>query len=234
MTALSQGAGTGGKGDGSRAVAGSARSWRAVVRDVASGRIERAVFLASALAVGVGYSILLPFDETAQISVANWRFLDARYLFFSAAFAVGVAWVLTVQVHAMRRIARAAAPRSPSVGGPASAFAVVVGLLPSLACCSPVVPTLVGLLGLSAASSLRTTGRVQYFLATQQDWLLGGALALLLGSALWATRKLARADCHAFPGCATLASAPRGRAGGHEIGEPALLVKPRRDPGPGR
>jgi hypothetical protein len=78
----------------------------------------------------------------------------------------------------------------------------VVSLLPSFLCCSPIVPTLVGLLGLSATTRLRTTGTITYFFATKQDLLLLGALALVIGSGLWSMRKLARATCQAQEGCA--------------------------------
>ena len=103
----------------------------------------------------------------------------------------------------MRRIARTAraGAAGPRRGGLAGALAAVVSLLPSLLCCSPAVPTLVGLIGLPAATQLQTTGTITYFFATKQDWLLGGALALLAASGLWSTRKLARAACLAGDGC---------------------------------
>jgi hypothetical protein len=177
------------------AIAGGPQSWLVVTRQVATDRIDQMVFLAIALAVGFGYSVLLPFDFTQRISFANWHYLDARYLVFTVAFALGMAWVLTLQVHAMRRIARDATRAPARHNGPVGALAAVVSLLPSFLCCSPVVPTVVSLFGLSAATRLHTTGRIQYFFATKQDWLLIGALALLVASGLWSTRKLARARC---------------------------------------
>lgn len=180
--------------------AGRGGSWRAVPKEVAADRVNQLVFVTVAAAVGFGYSVLLPFDYTQRISFANWHYLDSRYLFFSVVFALTMAWVLTLQVHAMRRIARSAAG-SPRPGGPAGALGALVSLLPSFLCCSPVVPTLVSLLGLSATTRLRTTGRIQYFFATQQNWLLLGALALIVASGLWSTRKLARAACLADQSC---------------------------------
>ena len=140
---------------------------------------------------------------TGRVSLANWQYFGPRYAAFTAAFALGLAWVVTLQVHAMRRIARTAraGAAGPRRGGLAGALAAVVSLLPSLLCCSPAVPTLVGLIGLPAATQLQTTGTITYFFATKQDWLLGGALALLAASGLWSTRKLARAACLAGDGC---------------------------------
>ena len=187
------------------ATAGSApaRPWLAVTRQVAGNRINQMVFVAVAAVAGFGYSVLLPFDYTQRVSLANWQYFGPRYAAFTAAFALGLAWVVTLQVHAMRRIARTAraGAAGPRRGGLAGALAAVVSLLPSLLCCSPAVPTLVGLIGLPAATQLQTTGTITYFFATKQDWLLGGALALLAASGLWSTRKLARADCLAGNGC---------------------------------
>ncbi len=170
------------------------QSGLAVTRQVAAERANWAVFAAVALLVGLAYSVLLPFDYTQRLSLANWAYMDGRYVFFALAFGLGLAWVVTLQVHALRRLGRQAG-RPPRAAGPLGALAGLVALLPSLLCCSPVVPTLVSLLGLSAATRLRTTGRVQYFFATQQDWLLVGALVLLVASGIWSTRRLARAVC---------------------------------------
>jgi uncharacterized protein YacL len=174
--------------------ASAAHPWRAVTREVVTDGVDRVVFALVAAAVGFGYSVLLPFDYTQRISFANWHYLGARDLIFAGLFGLAMAWVLTLQVHAMRRIVRSSAGpsgRSGVVGMAAS----VVSLLPSFLCCSPIVPTVVGLFGLSAATRLHTTGRIQYFFATEQVWMLVGALALLVASGLWSTRSLARARC---------------------------------------
>ena len=198
--------------------------WAAVVRQVAADRVDRVVFAVVFVVVGFGDSILLPFDFTQRISFANWGYLDPRYLAFTVAFAFAMAWVLTLQVHAVREVlaARSSAD-APGRSGPLGALAAVVSLLPSFLCCSPVVPTLVGLFGLSAATRLRTTGTITYFFATKQSLLLAGALALLVASGLWSTRKLARAACFAGE-CSTPAK-----------GDTVSAQVPRRcaDPSPG-
>jgi hypothetical protein len=173
----------------------SPRPWSALARDVAADRVDRVVFAASAALAGFVYSILLPFDFTQRISLANWRYLDARYLTFTAVFAVGIAWLVTLQVHAMRRLAPGAPGAAAAGDGPRGLLAAAAALLPSFLCCSPVVPSVVGLLGLSAATQLRAVGAVQFFFAREQDLLLLGASALLIGSAVWSTRQLARARC---------------------------------------
>lgn len=171
------------------------RPWAAVAREVAADRIDRAVFVVVAGAVGFGYSILLPFDYTQRIAFANWQYFDVRYVVFDVAFALAMAFVITLQVHAMRRVVANARVEGGRRGGLGGVLAAIVSLAPSFLCCSPIVPTLVGVLGLSAATRLRTTGTVTGFFATKQNLLLGAALVLLLGSGLWSMRKLARARC---------------------------------------
>ena len=209
---------------------GQGHPWAAVIRQVAADRVDRAVFAAVFVAVGFGDSILLPFDFTQRVSFANWRYLDARYLAFTVAFALAMAWVLTLQVHAVRRVLAArSSSGGPRRGGPLGALAAVVSLLPSFLCCSPVVPTVIGLFGLSAATRLRTTGTITYFFATMQNLLLLGALALVVASGLWSTRKLARAGCFAGE-CSTpaedttSAQVLRGRPERSPAGSPGAAV----------
>jgi hypothetical protein len=189
------------------------RRWREVTGEVARDRTGRAVFGAVAVVAGLGYSVLLPFDYTQRISRANWQYFGPRYAAFTVAFALGLAWVVTIQVHAMRRIARNAAFSRRGRGGLGGALAAAASLLPSFLCCSPIVPTLVSLAGLPAATQLRTTGTITYFFATRQDWLLAGALAVLAASGAWSTRKLARAACLAQDCCPAPDTGAAGAAG---------------------
>lgn len=197
-----------------------ARSWSTALGQVSHDRLNRVVFVAVAGLVGFGDSILLPFDFTQRVSFANWHYLDARYVAFTVAFALAMAWVVTLQVASMRTLAKNRPP-SARRGGPLGAVAAVVSLLPSFLCCSPVVPTLVGLLGLSATTQLRTTGTITYFFATKQDLLLAGALALVVASGLWSTRKIARATCLADAGCDIEGGGATGAGDAEDGSEPA-------------
>src|SRR5437773_1396966 len=93
--------------------AAPARPWLAVIREAASDRVDRIVFAAVVAVAGFGYSVLLPFDYTQRISFANWQYFGPRYAAFTVAFALGLAWVVTLQAHAMRRIARNATAGRP-------------------------------------------------------------------------------------------------------------------------
>jgi hypothetical protein len=100
-------------------------------------RVARIVFVTTAVAVGIGYSLLLPFAFTQRISFANWGFLDARYVRFSIAFALGLAWVVALQVQGARRVASAAVGRPAGRTGPFGALAAVVSVLPEPAVLQP-------------------------------------------------------------------------------------------------
>ena len=181
----------------------AALAWRTLARDVAADRVARTVFAVAALLIAVGYSLLLPFAYTQRIELANWNYLNARYVVFSVAFAVGLAWLVALQVYAVRRAAAAAGGSAQPAGrtGPLAGLAAVASVLPSLLCCSPILPTLVGLLGLSATARLTTTGTLQHFFATDETLILAGALALLVLSGAWSMRKVSRAACLADSCC---------------------------------
>jgi hypothetical protein len=197
------------------------RTWATILREMAADRTDQAVFAVTALLVGFGYSVLLPFGFTQRLSFANWQYFGARYYYpiFTVLFALGTAFLLTLQVHAMRRLARSAAVSgTPRRGGLLGLLPVVVSLWPSLLCCSPIVPTLIGLLGLSAATQLRTTGTITYFFATKEGLLLLGGFGILVASALWSMRKVASADCLGEPGCGVTTSVTTGLPNRERIG----------------
>lgn len=178
----------------------SRRSSWAVSREMFASPRRRYGFAITAAVVIVGYTILLPFDYTQRFSPANWRYLTAGMATWSVTLGLGLAFVLTVQVFAMRRVA-AARTRSAAAGG----LAFVASLLPSFLCCSPLVPTLLAVLGVSATGALGATGSlsVQYFFATHQTAFLAGSLILLIVTGWWGLRRVARAGCRDPAGCGT-------------------------------
>jgi len=153
-----------------------------------SGR--RVGFGVMAALVAVLYTLLLPFDFTQRLELANWRFLTASQAVWSVVLGLGMGFVLVVQVYAMRRVTRARA-----ASGAAGGVAFVASLLPSFLCCTPFVPTLLALVGLSGMSLYTTTGAVQHVFAVDQNVFLGASLALLVVTGWWGLRKVATARC---------------------------------------
>jgi len=146
--------------------------------------------------VALGYSLLLPFDFTQRLELANWDFITVAQAVWSVVLGAGMGLVLVVQAYAMRRVARAKAATG-AVGG----VAFVASLLPSFLCCTPFIPTLLAFVGLSGLSLYSTTGAIQHVFATYQGAFLAGSLALLLLTTWWGLHKVATAACLGAAGC---------------------------------
>jgi hypothetical protein len=173
---------------------------RTVVRALATDRASRVVFLVLGAVISAAYSVLLPFAFTQRLSLANWHFLTGRLLGFAVALGAGMAMVLTVQLYAIRR---AAAVRRLGGDGALSGAAFILSLLPTFLCCTPVIPTVLATLGLSAVGVYSTTGTLQRFFAIHQTAFLASSLILLGATAWWGLRRVARAGCLQGPGCPT-------------------------------
>jgi hypothetical protein len=134
------------------------------------------------------YSILLTFPFTQRLSLANWHYLNPELTGFSLAFGLVLGWIVTLQAYAIGRLAQG--------HGQGLTFGAIVGsLLPSMLCCTPVVPTVLALFGLSTVSIYGLSGRIQSFFALHERYILLASLVLLLGSALWSLRQLRTAAC---------------------------------------
>ncbi|MGH3279287.1 MAG: hypothetical protein ACRDNW_09130, partial [Trebonia sp.] len=170
---------------------------RPVIAEVLGTPGRVAAFLAVAGVAASGYTLLLPFAQTQRLSFGNWGHLTGSQLAWAIPLSLGMALVVIVQAHAMRKVAAARAATT-SAGG----LAVVVSLLPTLLCCTPVVPSLLAFAGVSGLGLDETTGSVQYFFAAHETGFLAAGLALLAVTSWWGLRKVARAACLSGDGCA--------------------------------
>lgn len=166
-----------------------------VVGEVFRSRVRVTGFTVTAAAITIGYTLLLPFQFTQRFGWRNWRFLTGQQLAWSIVLGLGMAFVLTVQVYAMRRIA---AGRTGTLTG----IALVGSLLPSFLCCTPIIPTLLAFIGLSTVSVYGTTGTLQHFFAIHQTQFFVGSLVLLAFSGWWGLRRVVRSTCWTDDGCA--------------------------------
>ena len=169
-----------------------------VLRAVATDRVNVLLFAVLTVVVTAGYSLMLPFAFTQRLSLRNWQFLTPRLVAFAIALGVGMAFLLTVQVHAFRR---AAAARRATGDKALSGFALLVSLLPTFLCCTPVIPTVLATFGLSAISVYSTTRSLQRFFETHQSAFIAASLGLLALTSWWSLRRVARAECLSDTGC---------------------------------
>lgn len=192
--------------------------WTRLLAAVARDRTNQLVFLLTVLAVGVLYSVLLPFEATQRVSWANWGYLDARLIVWIVLLSVGMASVVVIEVHALRQVAGRRG-RQGALGG----AGLVASLLPSMLCCTPVIPMALAFLGLSTVGVYSTTGALQHLFATHQTQFFVGSLTLMLVSAGWGLRDLATATCHAGPSAPAPAHCSSDAARGTGPGTPGSL-----------
>ncbi|MCL4422469.1 MAG: hypothetical protein M1115_04760 [Actinobacteria bacterium] len=180
------------------------RALRAALSEVFATTGWRLAFVVVTVVVALAYTLLLPFDFTQRLELANWDYLTSYQATWSVLLGLGMALVLVVQVHAMRKVTKAKASAG-AVGG----ASFVISLLPSFLCCTPFVPTVLAFVGLSGFSLYSTTGSVQHFFAVHQTEFLAGSFALLLLSAIWGLHKVATASCISKDGCGLTAGGDR-------------------------
>lgn len=157
---------------------------------------RRAGFVAITLLVALLYSILLPFNYTQRFELANWNYLDAYLIIWAVVLGMGMGLVICVQIFAMRQITANRAGAG-TVGG----IAFVASLLPSFLCCTPAIPTILTLVGVTGVGLYGTTSALQYFFAVHQNEFLIASLLLIAVTAWWGLRKIARERCFTESAC---------------------------------
>lgn len=166
----------------------------------------RVTFALVTAVVTLLYSILLPFEYTQRFGLGNWAYLTAYLGAWSIVLGLGMGVVMTVQVYALRQVAAA---RTGTMTG----LAFVASVLPSMLCCTPIIPSLLAFVGLSAVSVYGTTGTLQHFFAVHQTQFLAASLILLGLTGYWGARQVSRASCLDSEGCATGVDGPGYGAG---------------------
>ena len=130
------------------------------------------------------YVFTLPAAYTGGVvGLISLRYLTAELLFFSLALASLLSLALTLNIFAFRTSIR---QRS----GGLSLGAALASLLPASLCCTPLVPSVLAILGASTPQIFGISGRLQGFFATYELQILGFALILLLLSLRLAARNI--------------------------------------------
>ncbi len=167
---------------------------------ISADQPSRVTFGVLAVLISTAYTLLLPFAFTQRFSLHNWQFLTTRLLVFAIALGIGMAVVLTVQIYAVRR---AVAARRAAGDSTLSGVALIVSVLPTFLCCTPVIPTVLATFGVSAVGVYTTTGTLQRFFDAHQTAFFAASLLLLAATGWWGLRRVARAACLSPAGCAT-------------------------------
>ncbi|WP_276961960.1 hypothetical protein [Ferrimicrobium acidiphilum] len=161
---------------------------RDTIAFVSQSPARRFSWIGLATMFALAYSLLLPFDFTQQIAFSNWAYLDPYIVGWSITLGAVMSLVVMVQITAMRDVVSAG---SRSLTG----IAFIASLVPSFLCCTPIVPTLLALVGFSSLGLYNATGGIQHFFATQQTLFLSASLAVLLISLWWSAHRFCHASC---------------------------------------
>jgi len=119
------------------------------------------------------YAITLPATFTGgRVGLVSLQYLTPTLAFFAFVLAVLASLTFTLAIYGFRQVRTV---RGPGVG----LFGTVLAIVPSMVCCTPVVPTLLALLGASAPTIFVTTGRIQGLIASWEVPILAFASGLL-------------------------------------------------------
>ena len=118
------------------------------------------------------------------VGLISLRYLTVELGIFAVTLAVLFSLVLTLDVYAFRAAIR---QRDKGLG----VGALLAGFLPAGVCCTPLVPTLLAIMGASTPQIFGLTGRVQGFVATYESLFLAFAVVLLLVALRLVTRQIA-------------------------------------------
>jgi len=133
------------------------------------------------------YAVALPAAYTGgRMGWISLRFLTPTLGLFALLLSALVALSLTFSAYGFRQAA--------SLTQGSGAVSIVLSLLPSLLCCTPVVPTALALLGASATTIFTVGGRIQGIFATYEFHFLSAAALLLLYAVHRGARQL-QASC---------------------------------------
>lgn len=130
------------------------------------------------------YAFTLPAAYTGGVvGLISLRYLDAELAFFAVSLATLLSLALTLNIYAFRASVRGRMGGLTLAGGLSS-------LLPAAICCTPVVPSLLAILGATTPQIFGLTGQIQGFFASYETLILAFALILLLVSVRLATRSI--------------------------------------------
>lgn len=171
----------------------SPRTWyqvTSVLAEVSRCRSFQVLFTVITVIVGIIYSLLLPFKYTQQVSFINWDYLSPRSIAFSIAYGLAFGGMATLQLYTINQRLSAA-----KKSGPTTTLGIAASTLTCLGCCSPLVPSFLGIFGLGGIGLLTTSIPIERFLATKETFLLSVGLMLLVLSGIWSAKRLAREGC---------------------------------------
>lgn len=141
------------------------------------------------------YLILLPFNYTQRFSFRNLTFLTPYLTIWPVVLGTIFSLSFTLEYLTLKEIIAAKSSSFEFTRPLTQLFSFVLLLLPSLLCCTPIIPTLLAFLSLSRVGLYQTTGLFQHFFATHQREFLAATALFLITSLILSLRKLGNLTC---------------------------------------
>lgn len=142
---------------------------------VFSSRAYVALGVASFVVLFTLYAFTLPATYTGgNVGLVSLQYLNVRLGLFAFIFSVAIALLVPFSVYAFRTHARNASA--------AAAGGIVGSVLPSLLCCSPLLPSLAALVGGVFPFAFGASGFLQGFIATYETEIYVGIVFVLVYS----------------------------------------------------
>lgn len=158
------------------------------IRMVFSSKRYLALGIGSFIAFLLLYLFTLPATYTGgRIGLISLRLLNLKLAAFSFIMALLIALIIPFIVYSLKQGAKTRKATS------ASGF--IGSVLPPILCCSPIIPTIAGVLGAVSPVVFGFSGAVQGFIATNETYILLGATLLLLFAVVQTAKSTKQCIC---------------------------------------
>ncbi len=154
---------------------------RSALEALFGGRGYLLFFIALSVSVSVLYMFLLPSLPLGGFVSYAIEFITPVQVAFALIFGVLIGLVVTLNVYAFRL--RASSAKSLTVGS------VLASLVNGL-CCTPLIPSLIAMTGVSTPVLYSISPRVQLFFETNSEYFYSLSVALLLISVHYLSRSI--------------------------------------------
>lgn len=158
-------------------------------RELASHRRYLVAYPPAVLLVGLSYALTQAWLSIGVFAFWALRFLTLSQLVLSVGFAFLFPWLILLDVFLWRH-PHCVVTRGGRTGEGATVGATLLGILPNMLCCTPIIPTLLALF-VSGGSLIAISAPVQHALSVSEPVLDVVSLGLLWLAIRLASRRLA-------------------------------------------
>lgn len=146
------------------------------------------IILVVGIIIAFLYLLLINSKYTQQISLQNFNYVNLLEIFIAVVLGLSIGLTVSIQVASIRILAKSSHLTNLPF------FSMIAAILPSLACCSPLLGTLFATLGLGSLFGLSST-RIQYLSGRYSVIISLVATGVAVVSALYALKKFKSSTC---------------------------------------